>query len=576
MIPGGYSNSVAGSYGFAAGRRARAAHQGAFVWADSTDADLVSSAADTFSVRASGGVAFTTSGGGFSVDGNSVLVAGATTTSGSPTATEINSVDASGSDVAGGNLTLSGGIGTGFGDGGSIIFKTADSSLSNGGAIPNSSAEAMRIDEQGRVGIGQSSPSSILDVNGTIEASSLLVGDTVTASGTSTFIGGGMNHDLTSSANYSGVAAGLDNDIANADYAFVGGGNNNDILTGANNATIAGGAGNTVSAANATIGGGSGNSVADTGSIVAGGLGNSINGLLGNFIGGGANNHVINNSQYGVVAGGSQNTITNGSYSFIGGGDENSIKDATHSFIGSGANNTNGANYGFVGGGLKNTNTATYGAVLGGASNTVSGTHATVPGGYLNEATADFSFAVGHGAKAKHQGSFVWADSTATTAESTGVDQYWVVASGGAVFDTSGGAGDFVVNTGGGDMIVNGQTVHGAASDRNLKKNFEQIDAQGILEKLAGMEISRWNYVKDDDSATKHIGPMLQDFKPTFYPGRELGRTITWQEFHGVELAAIKGLNEKLEEALRTRDQEIAELRTMIEKLQASFQAGGQ
>jgi hypothetical protein len=57
-IPGGLSNLVTGAYGFAAGRRAKANHTGAFVWADSTDADVTSSNNNQFVVRASGGVTF--------------------------------------------------------------------------------------------------------------------------------------------------------------------------------------------------------------------------------------------------------------------------------------------------------------------------------------------------------------------------------------------------------------------------------------------------------------------------------------------------------------------------------------
>jgi len=57
-IPGGYENAVGtgASYAFAAGRRAKANHTGAFVWADSTDADFASTAADQFLIRAAGGV----------------------------------------------------------------------------------------------------------------------------------------------------------------------------------------------------------------------------------------------------------------------------------------------------------------------------------------------------------------------------------------------------------------------------------------------------------------------------------------------------------------------------------------
>jgi len=57
-IPGGRDNSASGDFSFAAGQQAEANHTGAFVWGDSTDANFASTAADQFSVRASGGVRF--------------------------------------------------------------------------------------------------------------------------------------------------------------------------------------------------------------------------------------------------------------------------------------------------------------------------------------------------------------------------------------------------------------------------------------------------------------------------------------------------------------------------------------
>ena len=55
-IPGGFSNFVDGAYAFAAGRRARAVHDGAFVWADATDTNFASTGANQFLIRASGGM----------------------------------------------------------------------------------------------------------------------------------------------------------------------------------------------------------------------------------------------------------------------------------------------------------------------------------------------------------------------------------------------------------------------------------------------------------------------------------------------------------------------------------------
>jgi len=76
-VPGGRQNTAQGDYSFAAGRRAKAYHQGAFVWADSTDADFASTAGNQFAVRATGGVNFTTgSNTDFLVNGNTVWHAG--------------------------------------------------------------------------------------------------------------------------------------------------------------------------------------------------------------------------------------------------------------------------------------------------------------------------------------------------------------------------------------------------------------------------------------------------------------------------------------------------------------------
>jgi hypothetical protein len=58
-VPGGESNSAT-TYAFAAGRNAKAIHEGAFVWADGSGVGNFSSTnANSFNVRAGGGVRFT-------------------------------------------------------------------------------------------------------------------------------------------------------------------------------------------------------------------------------------------------------------------------------------------------------------------------------------------------------------------------------------------------------------------------------------------------------------------------------------------------------------------------------------
>ena len=58
VVPGGYHNVATHAYSFAAGYRARAIHEGTFVWADATDADFTSTGRDRFMVRARGGTEF--------------------------------------------------------------------------------------------------------------------------------------------------------------------------------------------------------------------------------------------------------------------------------------------------------------------------------------------------------------------------------------------------------------------------------------------------------------------------------------------------------------------------------------
>lgn len=57
-VPGGSQNEAGGNTSLAAGNQAKALHDGAFVWADSTSADFNSGLADEFAVRAGGGVRF--------------------------------------------------------------------------------------------------------------------------------------------------------------------------------------------------------------------------------------------------------------------------------------------------------------------------------------------------------------------------------------------------------------------------------------------------------------------------------------------------------------------------------------
>jgi len=103
------------------------------------------------------------------------------------------------------------------------------------------------------------------------------------------------------------------------------------------------------------------------------------------------------------------------------------------------------------------------------------------------------------------------------------------------------------------------------ASDRNLKENFHQIDADRVLEKVCALPISQWNY--KGDSGAAHMGPVAQDFHAEFGLGSD-DKSIATVDESGVALAAIQGLNRKLETQLREEDAQILLLERKVEKLQ--------
>ena len=80
------------------------------------------------------------------------------------------------------------------------------------------------------------------------------------------------------------------------------------------------------------------------------------------------------------------------------------------------------------------------------------------------------------------------------------------------------------------------------ASDKNLKKNFVEIDEFSLLDKLMTVPITSWQF--KDDSRSKHIGPMAQDWAKTFGLGRDK-KSISLSDMSSVALASIQALNKK-------------------------------
>jgi hypothetical protein len=107
-------------------------------------------------------------------------------------------------------------------------------------------------------------------------------------------------------------------------------------------------------------------------------------------------------------------------------------------------------------------------------------------------------------------------------------------------------------------------------SDRNSKEAFTAINPRTVLEKVSALPITEWKY-KVEAGGTEHIGPMAQDFHAAFGLNGADDKHISTVDESGVALAAIQGLNEKINEKdARLQDQaaEIADLKSRLEKLE--------
>ncbi|HEX9046759.1 MAG TPA: tail fiber domain-containing protein [Verrucomicrobiae bacterium] len=139
-----------------------------------------------------------------------------------------------------------------------------------------------------------------------------------------------------------------------------------------------------------------------------------------------------------------------------------------------------------------------------------------------------------------------------------------------AKYSTNGTATQLVRVDQSGNIVAAGTvTANGVllTSDRNAKENFKSLDAQTVLAKVLSLPVTEWNY-KSDDAEQKHIGPMAQDFQAAFGLNGGDDKHISVVDESGVALAAIQGLNEKLQE----QKAENAELKARLEKLERLLQ----
>lgn len=403
---------------------------------------------------------------------------------------------------------------------------------------------------------------------------------------------GGRNEIDPSSTN-SSILGGRDNAIhGNAHESTIGGGSGNAVEAVQRGAFIGGGARNTIKADNdfATIAGGRDNRIGTNTviSLVVGGGENVIgNNVDGGLMVGGFRNDILGSPDSAsrqiapIIVGGSDNEIGRGrasSWAIILGGDNNRI----------GTNSPNSI-------------------IAGGTNNIV-------------DDNSGFSFAAGRRTRVNHVGSFIWSDSQnasfATAADNSfnirsqgGLhlspqtslfcgsetrqmlnlfgDRYGIGVQSSTLYFRSdanfswfsegthsdsngnpGAGGTQLMRLSSSGLRVNGTFV--SASDRNKKENFQPIDSREILDRVAALPLTTWTYKADPGS--RHLGPMAQDFQAAFRLGDD-DKYIATVDADGVALAAIQGLNRKLEETVRKQSErlehlesELAELKTLLRR----------
>jgi RHS repeat-associated protein len=150
-------------------------------------------------------------------------------------------------------------------------------------------------------------------------------------------------------------------------------------------------------------------------------------------------------------------------------------------------------------------------------------------------------------------------DSSTNTALLIGLGVLVVVGIGALIFFT-GGAG--------------AAALPAAASDRNLKEGFAEVDPKLVLERLSQLDVTSWRY-KGEGERVRHIGPMAQDFHAAFGLGAS-DREITLVDANGVLIAAVqalyRGLQDK-EAQVGALEQELAAQRQALARLERALMA---
>ncbi len=590
-VPGGTDNVVQGDYGFAAGRGARAMHDGAFVWADSRDGAFASTAPNQVLLRAAGNVGIDTANPAekLTVAGNVAPDASDRHDLGSGARRWRTLFLSSHIDYAGDMKWVSGTESrlSLDGDGNMVVQGSVRAStfVGDGSGLSGLSGEGLRA---GSITDLQVSPLAAIDPR-------KIAGIALTEA---TRFGGDLDGDFRSLAIRDGAVRGAKLADGAVTSAKIRPGSitaehlTDELLASLHTVPDAWGLGGNsgtrsqrdfigtldneamelrvngrralrlepTSGSPNLLGGDPQNEVrrgSVGAAVLSGGSRANPNRAAGNYavVAGGVGNRA--DDEYATVGGGFGNQAT-GFDATISGGQDN-VAAGSGSVISGGFTNLASGSFASIGGGAANRVGGNVAAVSGGFSNVADGGYAAVPGGAQNEALGDYSFASGRRAKARHPGAWVWADSRDEDFASTRGDQFLIRASGGVGIGLNNP--QHMLHLAGG-AFSDGR-VWASASDEALKDDFLPVDAAELLDRLARLRITSWRY-RDDARGTRHLGPTAQDFQDAFGFGDD-PRTIASVDAQGVALAAIQELYRRNED-LSQENRELRDRLALIEQ----------
>jgi hypothetical protein len=252
-------------------------------------------------------------------------------------------------------------------------------------------------------------------------------------------------------------------------------------------------------------------------------------------------------------AGGS-NTRASGNFSFAFGLNAE-VESSAQAAISFGNATFVSGSYGFAAG-SNGRCTAAYCVSMGNRANAAG--QGAIALGYNVTADADYSVAIGYRASTSgRSGAIVLSDaSTTDSLQASANNQFSVRSAGGIRLYTNPTMTTGVtVNAGGSSWNV--------VSDKNRKANFRALSGEDVLHRLRKVPVTSWNYIAEG-TEVRHVGPMAQDWHAAFGLNTD-NLTINMSDFDGVNLAAVKAL----EERTTAQAEEITSLRSEVAELKA-------